>query len=515
MNLFQKVGQLLIFGIPDFQLTSEVIENLKKWHVGGLILFARNLQNPSQTKQLISDLNELLSTPEYPLWFCVDQEGGVVVRMTQGVSVFPGNMALGAAQDLRLAYEMGRLTAQEWGALGVNVNLAPVLDLCDPENPGIGVRSFGEEKNLVAEIGGELIGGMQEHGLCATAKHFPGKGRARKDSHLDLPTIDISKKELLEIELHPFKKAIEAGVSFMMSSHCVYSAIDSNPATLSKLILTDLLRGELGFKGLVISDDLEMGAVVKSLPVEEAALKFIQAGGDQVLVCHTAHTQEKVFQRLLQAVKNKELSEKVLDEKIERIRQMKQKSEILRRRCVATQDDAMMRRERLPLEIARESITLARNEENLIPIQNKEHSILAVCVDYSPLTLVEESSFNGTGLKQLLQSHCPKLDFEKVSLQPKEEAVALLLAKANKADLLLIFTYNAHMYSEQRALVRVLLQTGKRGVVCPIRNPYDISLFPEAKNCVLSYGFREVSLKALVDVLFGVIPAKGKCPVSL
>ncbi len=512
MNLSEKVGQLLIFGIPDFQLTPDVISNLNKWHVGGIILFSRNLQNRTQAKKLISDLNELLSSSEYPLWLCVDQEGGVVVRMTQGVSVFPGNMALGAAYDPRLAYEMGRLTAQEWGALGVNVNLAPVLDLCDPKNPGIGVRSLGEEKNLVAEMGAELIRGMQEHGLCATAKHFPGKGRARKDSHLDLPVIAISKKELLEVELHPFKKAIEVGVDFMMSSHSVYSAIDSNPATLSKPILTDLLKKELGFKGLVISDDLEMGAVVKSLPVEEAALKFLQAGGDQVLVCHTPVVQEKVFQRLLEAVKNKELSEKFLDEKLKRIQLIKQKWQKgkINRERQATSDEL------LPLEIAHRSITIARNKQNEIPLKvGAQEQVLAVCVDYSPLTLVEESTSNGMGLKQLLAPHCPKLDFVKVPLQPKEEEISPLLAKANKADLLLIFTYNAHMYPEQARFVRALLKKGKKQVVCPLRNPYDLPLFPEVKNCVLSYGFREVSLKALVDVLFGVIPAKGKCPVSL
>jgi beta-N-acetylhexosaminidase len=190
---------------------------------------------------------------------------------------------------------------------------------------------------------------------------------------------------------------------------------------------------------------------------------------------------------------------------------MKQKSEILRRRFAVPQDETSLS---LPRQIARESITLVRNEDNLIPIQSKKHSVLAVCVDYSPLTLVEESSLNGTGLQPLLLPHCAKLQFEKVPLEPKEEAISPLLAKANKADLLLIFTYNAHSHPEQAALVRALLRTGKKQVVCPLRNPYDVSLFPEAKQCLLSYGFREASLKALVEVLFGEAPAKGKCPVS-
>jgi len=511
MNLPQKIGQLLIFGIPDVHLTSEVIENLQKWHLGGVILFSRNLQNVTQSKNLISKLNELLSTPDYPLWLCVDQEGGVVVRMTEGVSVFPGNMALGATQDSTLAYEMGRITAEEWGDLGVNVNLAPVLDFSYAQNPGIGVRSLGEEKQAVTELGIQLIQGMQDHGMSATAKHFPGKGLARKDSHLDLPKIDISKAELNEKELYPFIKAIEAKVDFMMSSHCIYSAIDPKvSATLSKPILTHLLKDELGFKGLVISDDLEMGAIDKSLPIEEAALKFLQAGGDQVLVCHTPEAQEKVFQRLIHAVETNELSEALLDEKLEKIQAIKQKW----LRWKKNHATRLTRNDPLPLEIARRSITVVRNEEKQIPLKGKEASVLALCVDYSPLTLVEENSSNNADLRQLLEAHCDSLEFVTVSLEPQEKEVNAILNRANKTDLLLIFTYNAHMYLEQAELVRSLLQKGKKHVVCALRNPYDLNVFPEAKNFILSYGFREASLKALVEVLFGIIPAKGKCPVS-
>lgn len=515
MTLSQKIGQLLIFGIPNPQLTSKEIEQLKSWHVGGVILFSRNLQNVSQSKKLISQLNESLSFPEHPLWLCVDQEGGVVVRLTEGVSVFPGNMALGATQDKTLAYQMGQTTAEEWGAFGVNVNFAPVLDLSYPENPGIGVRSLGQDKEAVAQLGVALIRGMQENGMCATAKHFPGKGLAKKDSHLELPYINLSKEALLETELYPFKEAIAAGVDFVMSSHCIYSAIDDKvPGTLSKPILTDLLRNNLGFKGLMVSDDLEMGAILKSLPIEEAALQFLQAGGDQVLVCHTPEAQEKVFQRLVQAVQNRELSENDLDEKLNRIQATKQKW-LQQKEKQTPQTDVKMDSE-LSFEIAQKAITIVKNEEKALPLTVKPNEkVLALCVDYSPLTLVEENASNDIGLKQLLQPNCPDLTFEVVEVEPQKESLASILEKANKADLLLLFTYNAHMYPEQAKLVQNCLDLGKKSVVCALRNPYDFSVFPQVKHFVVSYGFREVSLKALVDVLFGKKIAEGKLPTDL
>ncbi len=514
MNLTQKIGQLLVFGIPNDRLTADVLENLKKWHPGGIILFSRNIPDTTQLKQLTTELNNALSSDEFPLWFCVDQEGGVVVRLTQGVSVFPGNMALGATQNRDWAYEMGRVTAQEWLELGVNLNLAPVLDLSYPENPGIGVRSLGQYKESVSELGTALIQGMQESGMSATAKHFPGKGLARKDSHLDLPRIDISNEDLLETELYPFKKAIEADVDFVMSSHCIYTQFDSqSPATLSKPILTDLLRKELGFKGLVISDDLEMGAILKSMTVEEAALKFVQAGGDQVLVCHTPEVQEKVFHRLHEAVKNNELPESLLDEKVERIQAIKQKS-ISRQK--KSEQNGLASGLKIAYEIAQNAITLVKNEDSLIPLDAEApEKIFVLCVDYSPLTQVEEDSVRETSLEQLLKTYKPEIDFKQVALEPDPEQIKVVLNQANKADLLLIFTYNAHMYSDQAQLVQDCLNLGKKSVVSALRNPYDLSVFPQAKNYLVSYGFREASLKALVDVLFGRLPAKGILPTNI
>lgn len=513
MDLAQKIGQLLIVGIPGAETSPEDLARLQKWHVGGIILFTRNLINPNQTRQLTSALNEALSNDSPPLWFCIDQEGGIVIRMSQGVSVFPGNMALGAADDPELAYQVGKQTALDWVSLGVNVNLAPVLDLCYPENPGIGVRSLGGNAQKVSLLGEKLIAGMQDHAMWATAKHFPGKGLARLDSHLDLPVIEAPMNELEQKEFIPFEKAIQKGVRFVMSSHCVYKAIDpENPATLSKKILHGLLREKMGFDGLVISDDLEMGAIVKNTTVEEAALAFVQAGGDQVLVCHTPEQQEKVFNRLLRAAKTGELSEKDLNLKVERI--LKHKKEWAAQKSKA--DFSKNGDKSISAEVGRKSITVLKNEKGLIPLALKEEDrLLVLCVDYTPLTQVEEDSGEKDSLEELLTQAHRNTELVKVPLDAVASRIPELAQKGNEADFVLIFTYNAHMNPSQAGLIRKLSAGSKPLVVCALRNPFDIQAFPEVGHYVACYGFRAVTLKALIDVLFGRLQARGVLPVEI
>lgn len=513
MDLTQKIGQLLIVGIPSHSINKDVAESLKKWQVGGIILFSRNLQNASQAKKLISELNDLLSTNDAPLWICVDQEGGVVVRMTQDVSVFPGNMALGATQNRDLAYNIGKQTALEWVPLGVNVNFAPVLDLNYAQNPGIGVRSFGQDKDEVAELGAKMICGMQEHALLATAKHFPGKGLAQKDAHLDLPRIEASTNRLFETECPPFEEAFKNKVAFAMSSHCIYKELDPDrPGTLSKAILTTLLRQKMGFQGLVVSDDLEMGAIQKFLPVEEAALQFLKVGGDQILVCHTPEAQGKVLNRILDAVKNNEITEEEIDEKVDRILKAKKNWYHKKQKINFEKRDSSD----LSLQVARQSITLLKNEANLVPIQlKKDQKIVAICADYSPLTLVEENSNESLNLEKLLHEVDPHLAFFKISSGMSFEAHKELKHSILGADLLLLFTYNAHMDPVQIKFFQDCLKSGVRSIMCALRNPFDLREFPQVSSFLASYGFRSDSLKALVEVLFGEIPPLGKCPVEL
>ncbi|MBI4832097.1 MAG: hypothetical protein HY801_11225 [Candidatus Lindowbacteria bacterium] len=267
-KLKEQVGELFMVGYPgtDPMAASELI---CRYRVGGIILFSRNVKDAAHARAVCEKLHELRrSVSDTPLFIAIDQEGGAVARITDGVTVFPGNMALGATGSERFAREAGRITANELASLGINVNFAPVLDISsNPRNPGVGARSFGSDPALVARLSSAMLEATQESGLCATAKHFPGLGEAQVDSHNELPAVDATVEDMQQRELVPYRSAIEAGVAFIMTAHCSYPRLDNSgaPATLSQPILTNLLREQMGFKGIVITDCLEMAAVEKAL----------------------------------------------------------------------------------------------------------------------------------------------------------------------------------------------------------------------------------------------------------
>ncbi|MFW6229939.1 MAG: glycoside hydrolase family 3 protein, partial [Halanaerobium sp.] len=281
MSLEEKVGQLFQVGFSGSTVNDEIKDLIENYHIGGVIYFSRNIKNPAQTAELSNNLQQLAldSGSGFPLFISADQEGGTVTRL-KGATHFPGNMALGAAQSKNLTEKVAQATASELKNLGINVNLAPVLDVNNnPANPVIGVRSFGEDPELVAELGMSYIKGLQSEGITATAKHFPGHGDTDTDSHLDLPIIKHQRSRLDEVELYPFKKAIEAGVDSIMTAHVYFPAIEKEegiPATLSKSVLTDLLRDELKFEGLIITDCMEMNAIVNTFGTVEGAVRTIE-----------------------------------------------------------------------------------------------------------------------------------------------------------------------------------------------------------------------------------------------
>src|SRR5690606_667232 len=256
--------------------------------VGGVILFARNIRDPVQVANLTRSLQQLAqsSGARIPLFIATDQEGGIVARLRSPAAVMPGAMALGAASSPELAYEAGRSTARQLLAVGINMNFAPVVDVNNnPANPVIGVRSFGEDPELVAELGAAFIRGQQEEGVISTAKHFPGHGDTDTDSHIALPRADHPRVRLDQVELVPFRAAIAAGVDAIMTAHVTFPSIDPTPglpATLSHRVLTGLLREELGHEGLIVTDAMEMQAITANFGIAEAAVRAVEAVGDMV-----------------------------------------------------------------------------------------------------------------------------------------------------------------------------------------------------------------------------------------
>ncbi|MGD8387157.1 MAG: beta-N-acetylhexosaminidase [Desulfobacteraceae bacterium] len=292
-ELDRMVGQLFMCGLPGKTLDRETRTLIRQVHPGGIILFSRNIEDPVQLSTLCRELQEAaLEAHGNPLFLSVDQEGGRVARLKSPFTEFPGNEAIGNDGNPRhRAEEFARITAREMKLVGLNMNLAPVLDVpCgDPEEHLRG-RTFGEDPQVVAELGRTVIQTFQAEGVMAVAKHFPGLGRTSKDPHLHLPKIVLDRDELDSKSLMPFRIAIEEGVSGVMTSHAIYTALDAeNPATLSRIVINDLLRQDMGFDGLVLTDDLEMGAIAGGRGVARGAAEAFEAGADLLLICEDQH----------------------------------------------------------------------------------------------------------------------------------------------------------------------------------------------------------------------------------
>ncbi|HHV54700.1 MAG TPA: beta-N-acetylhexosaminidase [Firmicutes bacterium] len=327
LTLEEKLGQLFMVGFTGTSPDAGIEEWLRRCYLGNVVLFAPNLVDPEQAWQLTNALQDLA---RLPLFIAADQEGGIVVRLTRGFTVFPGNMALGATRDPGLARQAAAIMAREMRAVGIQFNLAPVLDVNNnPQNPVIGVRSYGEDPALVAELGVAQIQGFQHpgpgpgyDGVVACAKHFPGHGDTAVDSHLALPRIDHDRERLAQVELLPFRRAIAAGVGAIMTAHLSVPAFEPNahlPATLSPRVITGLLREELGFDGIVITDSLGMRGVSARYNMVEASLLALEAGCD--LLCASSHTYYGtfVYDAILAAVKAGRLPEARVDRSVRRI----------------------------------------------------------------------------------------------------------------------------------------------------------------------------------------------------
>ena len=367
MKLAELVGERLVIGIPGTTITPEIVRHFQELHAGGLILYRINFDSPQQLKKLITDLEEALGRK---LLVTADQEGGRVIMFRDGITVFPDNLAIGATGNLDYARQQGEIEAKELRRLGLDVNLAPVLDvLTEAYSPNIGIRSYGQDWRLVAQMGAARIAAMQQGGLSACAKHFPGKGHAPVDAHLGLPVIGSTWEEMAAVHLQPFVQAIATGVDLIMSSHPYYPKLDPEPnriATFSRRIIYDYLRGELNFPGVIASDDLEMGAIKAICPIGAAGVLAAQAGHDLLLVCHDLKAQKEVYHKLLEAYKSKHLPLRELEESADRIKTLKLKRA---QRFAGGEPAAEPAGASLAASICRESVQVFQDERKLMPLR--------------------------------------------------------------------------------------------------------------------------------------------------
>jgi len=288
-EITQKIGRLFVGGIPGPELDANTIRLIKNYHLGGIILFTRNIEDPIQLARLCRDIQKVaMENSGYPLFLAIDQEGGRVARLKKPFTQFPRNAGIGESPNPeKSALHFANTTAREMSLVGLNMNMAPVLDVAQAHMDAHLVgRSFSQDPVLVTKLGKTVINALQQGGIMAVGKHFPGLGKSDLDPHLHLPTIQATFEEMESVHLPPFQGAIEANVSAIMSSHAVYPALElGTPATLSRKIMSNLLRETMNFDGLIISDDLEMGAIANERGLPEGAADAFEAGVDLLLIC--------------------------------------------------------------------------------------------------------------------------------------------------------------------------------------------------------------------------------------
>lgn len=321
MSQTEKLGQMVMIGIQGTKVDDDSLYMLNQYHMGGVILFDRNMENPEQVKQLTSDL-QAQSNEKVPLFIGIDEEGGDVVRMAEKLTPPPSQKEIGATGDIEQAKTWAIKTAKSLKDMGINVNFAPVADVGSNDK-----RSYSTDTNTVIDFVRAATKGYQQENIIYSLKHFPGIGKGRVDSHVDSSSIDVAKEVLMAEDILPFKTIIdenEPNDYFILVSHLKYPALDEEyPASLSSKIMTDLLRNELGYKGIIITDDMEMGAVANHNDFRSIGVKSIKAGADIVLVCHEYEHQQEVYLGLLDAVNSGEISQERIDGSVKRIIKVK------------------------------------------------------------------------------------------------------------------------------------------------------------------------------------------------
>ena len=324
--LHRQIGQLVVLGFDGKAIPEEVRAIAREFDLGGVILFARNVESPEQVAAVAVEAQQLAR--DLPLWVGVDQEGGRVARLKRPLTEWPAMAALGRAADKALASRFAGALAKELLAVGISIDFAPVLDvLTNSNNPAIGDRALGDRAEAVAGLGAAIVRALQSSGLAACGKHFPGHGDTGVDSHLDLPVVEHPPDRLQAVDFVPFRAAIEAGVAAIMTGHLLVPSLDDqNPATLSRRIVTDVLRGDLGFDRLVFTDDLDMKAISGRTTNERAAVAAIRAGCDVALLCRgDAAAHASSIEALIRAVEAEEIPWTRVEEALSHQRRAKER----------------------------------------------------------------------------------------------------------------------------------------------------------------------------------------------
>jgi len=510
VTLEALVGRRLMFGLPGPDLGDADIRLFRETEAAGLMLYRRNFETPERLQRLLTGLEEALGRR---LLIATDHEGGRVIMLGRAVTIFPDNLAAGTAGEVSFVSRQGLFEGRELRRLGVDVNFSPVLDvLTEGYSPNIGIRSYGKDPALVARYGAARIRGLQSAGVSACAKHFPGKGHAPVDAHLGLPVIDSDWSEMHATHVPPFLAAIEAGVDCIMTSHPLYPRLDpapGTPATFSRLIVEEYLRGEIGYRGVIVSDDLEMGAIGEVCTVGEATVRAADAGHDLLLVCHTPERQREAHAALLGAYRARRLPLRGLEQSAARL-------DALLARRPSRFDGGLPRPERDGETLARAlatrgvtpvtppSATFSRALNGRVAAVFPRLSSLADRITIED-SMLDESRY----VARALAPHGIEPAVEVVGVEPGEAEVARASAAARGADAAILFLYDAHLYPSNRALLDALQKSAPALGVVLMRDPWDAEYLAPGVVGITAYGWRRCQLDAALARLLAPARAAG------
>lgn len=501
-----SIAQLVVVDFTGPEPTADVEELIAREGIGGIILFAKNIESPRQVAHLTNTLQRIAARASRPpLLISIDQEGGPVTKIREPATVFPSAMAIGATGSAAFAEQAGAASARELRAMGITVNHAPVLDVnTNPQNPVIGVRALGDDPEVVAELGIAYIRGLQGNGVLATAKHFPGHGDTHVDSHVDLPSVSHDWIRLNETELLPFRLAIEAGCDGIMSAHIDVTSIDPSgvPATMSSLAIDGVLRGQLGFQGLVYTDSMRMEAIVRYHSPGYATFAAVRAGADMILACGEIAQQREMISALRRGVERGTITSIRLEASLSRLSAVRrkygfQKSPFIDEDAIG-QVVGIPDHRALAQRIADAAVTVVRDDARLLPLPSGRVLIFDAGADNGTSAL-------GDRVKAL------RLDVQETTFDR-------LLAGVPFRDgvrILAVTSLSGVVDLQQIAMIRQLAARYRDRLVVVAGTPYALAAVPEVGTFLTTYGPDAPSLTAAARILCGQLPAKGRLPVEL
>lgn len=522
LSLREKCAQLVMpwvlgnFFSEDSAEYKRLVRLVQGLKVGGLIFFAGDIVNQAMIT------NKMQAMADLPLLIASDFERGLGMRLKDGLE-FPYAMALAATGNLTLAFKLGKAIAEEARAIGVHQNYAPVADINNnPENPIINIRAFSEDKKITADFCSTFIKGTTSARVLTTVKHFPGHGNTRIDSHLEMPVINGSKKYLSENELVPFTASIKAGVHSVMVGHLGVPEIEKSPqitSTLSKKIITNLLKTEMKFDGLVVTDAMNMDSVAKNFSAAEATVLAFNAGNDLILF---PPDEEIAIESLHSAVENGEIKEERIDYSLRKLLSAKRWLKINENRFSNLNEIAKRIGTKkhfiLAETIAEKSITLVKNDRQIIPINESKYENIFWITITEGLGNESEESF-----QSLIQEKFPGSMRALVHDQTNDDYYANVLRAARKADLLIIPSFirvkayqgTVSLSGKHEAFIQKLLGTKVPIALISFGNPYLLSLFPKVNVYLCGFGDTKFTQRAMLKALLGEIDIQGKLPISI